>query len=274
MFHGKVGTIKNDAFRGTAITELHISEVNKIGPSAFQWCEKLKEVHIGKVDSIGAEAFYGCIALEVLDIPKKVTNIGDRAFYGCKKLKKDGFIIVNGSLFESGNNPKISEGVVKISKQACKRCGELFSLPSTIRAINEQKCYGILFQQLPAGTLQTEEKLSGTTLLQHIDEYWQLEKKDWAAMYVFQTDKKLEEICRKHMEGNYGECIAEMLYFLEEKGNARRYKKVAELIIGHPEEVDCDIIQKFYDIASAKKMKTAEELVKPYYGIYKSSIRK
>ena len=270
-FHGTVGTIKEDAFRDTSLKELHILEVKKIETSAFQWCEKLKEVHIKKVDSIGAYAFYGCKKLEVLDLPKEVTNIGDKAFYGCEKLKKNGCIIVNGILFESHNNPKIPEGVVKISKEACRRCGELFSLPSTIRAINEQKCYGILFQQLPAGTLQTEEKLSGTTLLQHIDEYWQLEKKDWAAMYVFQTDKKLEEICRKHMEGNYGECIAEMLYFLEEKGNARRYKKVAELIIGHPEEVDCDIIQKFYDIASAKKMKTAEELVKPYISKKQSS---
>ena len=279
-FHGKIGTIKRGAFKGgtfnkNSITELHVSEIKKIGNDAFLGCEKLREVHISKLGAIGEEAFFECKNLEVLDIPTDVTNIGDRAFAGCTKLKKDGFIIVNGVMFDNSGNPNIPEGVVKISKYACtpSKSGpaELISLPSTIRVINEQRFYGSIFQQPPAGMLQTEEKLGGTTLLDHIDSKWKLDKKDWAALYVFQTDKKLNEICIKHIEDNFGEYIAEMLPFLEKKGTAKRYQKVAELIIGHPEEIDCEIIRKFYEFASAKKMKVATDLLKPYVQLEQSS---
>jgi len=75
-----------------------------------------------RVTGIGACAFLGCKGITSVTIPDSVTNIGGRAFEGCRGLAKDGFVIVDGTLFSyvgrSCSELTIPDGVRKIDEFA------------------------------------------------------------------------------------------------------------------------------------------------------------
>ncbi len=72
----------------TNVTEIVIPDsVTKIGPSAFEYCDKLTDIIIpDSVTIIGSDAFRGCRNLETATLRRNVSCIGEDAFWGCKKL--------------------------------------------------------------------------------------------------------------------------------------------------------------------------------------------
>lgn len=77
-------------YKSSAITAFHIpNNINKIGNSAFKWCDKLNNITLSNsLVNIGEEAFLGCGELTRIDFPKSVTYIGDGAFKFCHNLNE------------------------------------------------------------------------------------------------------------------------------------------------------------------------------------------
>lgn len=105
--------ISSNAFRGTAITEIHIPDnVNYFGNYVFAdcpnldtaylpktWirlmqgtfynCKKLKTVVLSdRLQEIQQEAFNGCVNLQTINFPDTLRTIGNSAFYNCDSFTK------------------------------------------------------------------------------------------------------------------------------------------------------------------------------------------
>ena len=73
---------------GIKMSELVISNTDKIQPYLFYNCKSLKTVIInGNVSEIGDYAFFGCSNLQEVKLKKNVNRIGSKSFWNCAKLK-------------------------------------------------------------------------------------------------------------------------------------------------------------------------------------------
>ena len=73
---------------GIKMSELVISNTDKIQPYLFYNCKSLKTVIInGNVSEIGDYAFFGCSNLQEVKLKKNVNRIGSKCFWNCAKLK-------------------------------------------------------------------------------------------------------------------------------------------------------------------------------------------
>ena len=73
---------------GIPLSELVISNTDKIQPYLFYNCKSLKTVIInGNVSEIGDYAFFGCSNLQEVKLKKNVSKIGEKVFWNCAKLK-------------------------------------------------------------------------------------------------------------------------------------------------------------------------------------------
>lgn len=137
-------------FDGALLKELSFSD--DAVPSVvtnFHNCKSLTKVTIPEgVESIGKAAFFNCENITSLTIPESVTDIGLKAFTGCKGLADaDGFVIVNGILFEytgSGGEVTIPDTVKKIEKGVFQSCESLtkITLPEGLTSIEENTFQG------------------------------------------------------------------------------------------------------------------------------------
>ena len=65
------------------------STVEKIDPSAFLYCDKIKSIILPEsISKIERSTFNKCTALENINIPNSVTEIGEGAFYSDKSLRE------------------------------------------------------------------------------------------------------------------------------------------------------------------------------------------
>lgn len=92
--------IGKEAFSGTIIRSLNITNVEEIGNGAFSGCTSLESVSVNKLKVIGSSAFNGCLALTDFSFPNSVYEIGDKAFAGCIKLSS---VELAGKKDENGN---------------------------------------------------------------------------------------------------------------------------------------------------------------------------
>ena len=94
--------------------------VEIVGYKSFENCDWIRKVIFpDSVKKIGEYAFKGCEKLNVLKISPLLKDIWNMAFKGCKGLAdKNGFVIVNGTLFDYFGNDevvKVPDNVIKIS---------------------------------------------------------------------------------------------------------------------------------------------------------------
>ena len=133
-------------------------------------------------------------------MPSILTNISGRAFYGCKKLvNKDGFIIINGILFDylgEETNVIIPHGTTKISDAAfMSKHIESVAIPESVKSIGKwafMNCHNLSNVTLPSSITQinacTFEDCPGITRI-HIPE--NVESIEYGA---FQDCSNLEEL--------------------------------------------------------------------------------
>ena len=269
IFHGRVGKIGKFAFAKSNIKEITISEIDTIEEGAFKSCDRLQYIRIRSVKRIGTDAFSGCVKLSNIEIPTDAV-LGEDAFRGCRGLSVDGLIIVNDILFGDANNmcynePQnaetkiIPEGVIKIDRNACEN-GVTYILPYSVRTISEQ-FYGKL--EIPFDFLQTNEKLSGKGMFENIDRNWNLSIKDWAALYLFQSGKQIEEIISNHSPADCNQNARAMIELLEGKGTQKGLFKAAEYVLMHKKEISPEVIQGVYDLCVNNKAKKAKSILAP-----------
>lgn len=78
-----VSEIGSNAFRGSALKEIHFSpSLRIIGERAFFYCDSLKAILLPKgVQSLGASAFRKCNAVIRISLPSTLEQIGEYAFF-------------------------------------------------------------------------------------------------------------------------------------------------------------------------------------------------
>ncbi len=181
------------------------------------------------VMEIGEEAFSGCANLTSVTIPEGVTEIGCGAFSVCKKLTR-------------------------------------VALPRSIRKIEVSYPDEKLYKTMPEGLFQTADKLNADFVTM-IDGAWrkQMTPKDWAGLYLFQTAKNFQELCKSRMEKvPADECLSAMLELLADCKKGSVYVQAANFVVEHMKEISPEHVQALYKMAAAKKsFQKAADILKP-----------
>ncbi len=116
--------------------------LENIKSQAFAECKNLKTVNISEnsnLEIIGPYAFDSCGLVEIY-IPKKVTEIGGLAFSDCYYLEKVTFGI--NEYLDKGNTIKDGEGLKKIGLGAFENCGfKEIKLPDTLEVLEQRVFY-------------------------------------------------------------------------------------------------------------------------------------
>jgi hypothetical protein len=88
MEFDKLEIIDNLAFCGSSLRSINMPSIRRVGPGAFNGCEKLTSAMFGgKLERIEQNVFYGCTALRRIVIPLKDNLIiHNGAFDGCHNL--------------------------------------------------------------------------------------------------------------------------------------------------------------------------------------------
>ncbi|MCH5246374.1 MAG: leucine-rich repeat domain-containing protein [Muribaculaceae bacterium] len=112
-FKGENIIIGDEAFYGSGITSIDLTNVSKIGDYAFAYCplfanlpeDQRKLVIPDGMTEIGNGAFYNCSNISSLEIPGSVEIIGNKAFAGNVSLKEltlnEGLKIIGESAFDT-----------------------------------------------------------------------------------------------------------------------------------------------------------------------------
>ncbi|MBQ3488989.1 MAG: leucine-rich repeat domain-containing protein [Clostridia bacterium] len=89
------------AFSGTKeLKSIYIPNGTKIGMLAFFDCTRLTSVQIGEHATVGKAVFGRCASLRECILPEETLYVGN-PFFGCYKLADaNGFVIINGILFD------------------------------------------------------------------------------------------------------------------------------------------------------------------------------
>ena len=110
------------------------------------------------VTSLGNYAFYGCSNLASLTLADSLESLGVRTFVGCSSLAEDGFIVVEGILFDyEGTETEITipDNVTTIGYRAFMQDTiESVSIPEGVTTIEKQafdQCLDMLSVALPEG---------------------------------------------------------------------------------------------------------------------------
>lgn len=144
------------AFRGTAITELDGTNLQRIGVGAFENCTKLTRVALENnlvLENIPDSAFKGCSSLVGISLPAELIGLGANAFYGCTALEKVNFVDggkiaeINGSAFfgcSALSSINIPSSVTTVGESAFEGCTKLENLvfPTRLATIGRRAFFG------------------------------------------------------------------------------------------------------------------------------------
>lgn len=237
--------------------------VTEIGYNAFKGCKKLTELLVSKGNSVYRTVdgilFKGDVLICCpegkegdVTIPEGVTRIEDWAFQGCNNL----------------TNVTIPEGVTEIGCGAFSVCKKLtgVALPRSIRKLEVSYPDEKLYKTMPEGLFQTADKLNADFVTM-IDRAWrkQMTPKDWAGLYLFQTAKNFQELCKSRMEKvPADECLSAMLELLADCKKGSVYVQAANFVVEHMKEISPEHVQALYKMAAAKKsFQKAADILKP-----------
>lgn len=237
--------------------------VTEIGYNAFKGCKKLTELLVSKGNSVYRTVDGILFKRDVLiccpegkegdvTIPEGVTRIEDWAFMGCNNL----------------TNVTIPEGVTEIGCGAFSVCKKLtrVALPRSIRKLEVSYPDEKLYKTMPEGLFQTADKLNADFVTM-IDRAWrkQMTPKDWAGLYLFQTAKNFQELCKSRMEKvPADECLSAMLELLADCKKGSVYVQAANFVVEHMKEISPEHVQALYKMAAAKKsFQKAAGILKP-----------
>ena len=146
----KIYTVGDYAFAGTAVNDLNLSILSRVGVGAFANCSKLTTVELGRRTRVSEKMFAGS-ALAKITVYGDI--IQDKAFSGCSSLTE----VV------------IKNNVTYLGKGAFENCSILSTVTANgeIELIGSEaflKCYALKQLTLPAGEVQIGDeafKLSG-----------------------------------------------------------------------------------------------------------------
>ena len=271
--------------------------VTSIGASAFFGCSSLSSIEIPKsVTSIGASAFRSCRSLSSIEIPEGVTSIENYTFEGCSSLSS--IVIPKGitsigtgafSFCRSLSSIEIPEGVTSIEDNTFSGCSSLSSIeiPEGITSIGDSAfkgCSSLGSVEIPENTipiggnsdvrfvvsknyLQRKDKLIGNGFLEQIEKYWKddMSNRDWAYIYLFQSGKEYENLCKKYMSAmNANELAKEMMDIILNDCTSTQYTKTADFILAHKDDMSPDIIENAYKFFKEKNIRKLVSLFNKY----------
>lgn len=103
--------------------------------------------------------------------------------------------------------------------------------------------------------------------MEQIENYWKddMSNRDWAYIYLFQSGKEYEKLCKKYMSVmNANELAKEMIDIISDAYKAAQYKKTAEFIIKHKADISLDIVEKEYALFKKKRAQKVIALFDEY----------
>lgn len=263
-------------FRGcTSLTSVTIPGTIKTIPvEAFRDCSNLREIIIEEgVTTIDAVAFYNCAALESVSLPKSIKGIKSRAFSGCEKLKNaEGYIIIDGWLLDSpqAESLTIPNGVETITENSLHSGTEYICFPDSVKMIEDNPVgfgWGNPVSNIPEGYLQQTVKLpeNVTERLLKTDSWKeQATDKDYIALYLFQTGKKIQQFIKEFLEKEPDKKLKLMCDILSKGGKTAYFTKAVDYYISYKDDVSSDTVNTLFNILTASKMKPLAEKLKGY----------
>jgi hypothetical protein len=121
-------------YKDSLITELNISDFEKIGNYSFENCTNIKKISIAKLNSnIGQSAFKNCINLASISFNDSVGTVGNSAFENCTNLKSISFTpssikAIGNSTFKNCLNIdsiSLPNSIEKICDSAFEGCSKI-----------------------------------------------------------------------------------------------------------------------------------------------------
>lgn len=178
--------ISAGAFYGTSIKEVNIPEtVEKIGKSAFYYCDALSEVNIPTgLKEMGSYVFYHCTSLAGdIIIPSTIESLGDYIFEGTS---------IQSVTFKAGEFP------ISVTINMFYNCKNLTSV-NFEAGCKIEKFYGSCFENCSALseiTIPAEVTLIGSDAFKNCTSLRSV---------AFETESKLVEISGQINSGRYGD---------------------------------------------------------------------
>ena len=154
-----VTTISNNAFKGSKLTEVTVSNnVSDIVYYSFAESINLEKVVLpDTLTAISQGAFYGCSNLTDIELPSSLEILDSKSFANSGILNADipsGVEIIAPEAFFNSALEKvtIAEGVAEIDYSAFSETKiKTLKLPDSIRAISEFAFYGSLLEEIDLG---------------------------------------------------------------------------------------------------------------------------
>ncbi len=263
-------------FQGcSSLTSVTIPGTIKTVPSkAFRDCSGLRKVVIEDgVTTIENAAFYDCVSLESVTIPKSIKKIESSAFSGCEKLKNaEGYIIIDGWLLDSpqAKSLTIPNGVETITENSLHSGTEYICFPDSVKMIEENPVgfgWGNPVSNIPEGYLQQTVKLPDNVtgrLLKTDSWKEQVTDKDYAALYLFQLGKNIQQFIKDSMDKEPDKKLKLMCDILSKGGKTAYFTKAVDYCISHKDDISSDTVNTLIKILNASKMKPLAEKLNSY----------
>lgn len=186
------------------------------------------------------------------------------------KEENAGRVLTESDITITGSTLTVSDGVEIIPAGIITRNKQIeeIVIPNSVKMIYEDKAlYGFKIN-LPSGYFITHEKKPDKFTSILLVDQWRKQAviDDYAAIYMYQGGRCMKELSLCELKWSPNESAKAMIRVLKDSGQVKDYTKAAEFFYSYHAEIQNDLIQEMYDIATSMKAKKAINILASIIG--------